>query len=105
MVLFGMLLLGDFALAMRDRSVEPVSAWYLKQLGVPNLLFAFIMSSFPSMLSLFLSPVISMKLDNHRGRWGRRIPFLLVSTPLAAVGLIGIAFTPLVIKEVHIHFP
>ncbi|EIQ00418.1 Major Facilitator Superfamily transporter [Opitutaceae bacterium TAV1] len=103
--LFCWLLFGDFAWSMRDRSVGPMSAWYLKQLGVPNLLFGLIISSFPALVGLILVPVISVKSDRHRGRWGRRIPFLLVTTPIAAFGMLGIAFTPFLAREVHVFFP
>lgn len=50
-------------------------------------------------------PVIGVKSDHHRGKWGRRIPFLLVTTPLAALGMLGLAVSPLVAKWVHSHFP
>ena len=103
--LFFLLLIGDFALAMRDRSIGPMAQWYLNHLGVPNLLFAILLSSFPAALSLLLGPIISFKSDRLRSRWGRRIPFLLVTTPLAAFGMIGVALTPLVAQWVHGHFP
>jgi MFS family permease len=63
------------------------------------------MTSFPAFVGFVLGPVISVKSDRHRGRWGRRIPFLLVTTPLAALGMIGLALTPLLAKWVHGHFP
>lgn len=103
--LFAWLLLGDFSWSMRDRSVGPMGQWYLNQLGVPNLLFGLLISSFPALIGLILGPVISVKSDRHRGRWGRRIPFLLVTTPVAAFGMIGLALTPLLAKWVHGHFP
>lgn len=103
--LFAWLLLGDFAWSMRDRSVGPMSQWYLNSLGVPNLLFGLLISSFPAFIGLVLGPIISVRSDRHRGKWGRRIPFLLVTTPLAAFGMIGLAVTPLVAKWVHGHFP
>lgn len=103
--LFAWLLLGDFAWSMRDRSVGPMSQWYLNNLGVPNLLFGLLISSFPAFIGLILGPVISVRSDRHRGKWGRRIPFLLVTTPLAALGMIGLGLTPLVATWVHGHFP
>ena len=103
--LFFLLLFGDFALAMRDRSIGPIAHWYLSHLGIPNLLFAILLSSFPAALSLILGPIISFKSDRLRSRWGRRIPFLLITTPLAALGMIGVAFTPVVAKWVHGQFP
>lgn len=104
-VLFAWLLLGDFSWSMRDRSVGPMAMWYLNHLGVPNLLFGLLISSFPALIGLVLGPVISVKSDRHRSRWGRRIPFLLVTTPLAAFGMMGIAVTPFIARWVHGHFP
>lgn len=103
--LFVFLLLGDFAWSMRERSVGPMAQWYLSQLNVPNLLFGLLISSFPALLGLILGPVISVKSDRHRSKLGRRIPFLLITTPLAAAGMIGLGFTPILARWVHSHFP
>lgn len=100
-MLFCWLLFGDFAWSMRDRSVGPIAHWYLNHLKVPNYLFALLLGSFPALISVVLSPIISVKSDRCRSRWGRRIPFLLVTTPIAALGMIGIAITPLVARWVH----
>lgn len=100
-VLFLWLLWGDFAWAMRDRSIVGMASWYLSSLQVPNWVFGILMSSFPGAVSLVLGPVISLKSDRHRGRWGRRIPFLLVTTPIAALGMVGLAFTPVLSKWLH----
>jgi len=99
--LFCWLLFGDFAWSMRDRSVGPMAQWYLKSLGVSNLLFGLLVSSFPALVTLVLGPVVSVKSDRHRSRLGRRIPFLLVTTPIAAFGMFGIAFTPFLARWVH----
>ncbi|AHF90824.1 MFS transporter [Opitutaceae bacterium TAV5] len=104
-VLFCWLLFGDFAWSMRDRSVGPMASWYLKNLGVSNLVFGLLVSTFPAAVTLVLGPIISVKSDRHRGKWGRRIPFLLVTTPMAACGMIGIAFTPYMARWVHGFFP
>ena len=103
--IFFWLLFGDFAWSMRDRSVGPMASWYLESLKVSNLWFGLILSSFPAFVGMILGPVISVKSDRHRGRWGRRIPFLLVTTPLAAVGMLGIAWTPVLAQWIHGRFP
>lgn len=90
---------------MRDRSVGPMAQWYLSHLGVPNLVFGLLISSFPALIGLILGPIIGVKSDRHRGKWGRRIPYLLITTPLAALGMIGLGLTPLVAKWMHGHFP
>jgi len=103
--LFFWLLLGDFAWSMRDRSVGPMAQWYLKTLGVSNLLFGLLISSFPAAIGLILGPVVSTKSDRHRGRLGRRVPFLLLTTPVAAVGMVGLAATPVLSRWVHTLVP
>ncbi|MDF3055807.1 MAG: transporter [Rariglobus sp.] len=104
-LLFFWLLLGDFVWSMRERSVGPMAHWYLNHLNVPSVVFGLLLSSFPALVSFILMPVIGVKSDNHRGKWGRRIPFLLVTTPLAALGMIGLAVSPIVARWVHSHFP
>jgi MFS family permease len=104
-VLFLWLLWGDFAWSMRDRSVGPMAQWYLDHLNVPSLLFALLISSFPAVLGMILGPIISVKSDRHRGPRGRRIPFLLVTTPIASFGMISLAFTPLLAKWIHGFMP
>ncbi len=103
--LFLWLLWGDFAWSMRDRSVGPMSQWYLNELGISDLLFGLLFSSFPALIGIVLVPIISVKSDRHRGRFGRRIPFLLVTSPIAALGMIGLALTPSLGTWVHGHFP
>lgn len=98
---FAWLLLGDFAWSMRERSVGPMSQWYLKNLGVSNLIFGLLLTSLPALISLVLGPIISVRSDRHRGRLGRRIPFLLITTPLAVGGIGGLALTPVLATWVH----
>jgi Na+/melibiose symporter-like transporter len=103
--LFAILLLGDFAWSMRDRSVGPMAQWFLDHQNVPSLVFGLLVSSFPALIGMVLGPVISVKSDRHRGRWGRRIPFLLVTTPIAAAGMIGLGVTPHIAAWGHATFP
>lgn len=100
-ILFLWLLFGDFAWSMRDRSVGPMALWYLKQLDVSNLLFGLLVSTFPGLIGLFLTPIISYRSDRYRSRWGRRIPFLLVTTPIAAFGMVGLGLTPIFAQWLH----
>lgn len=100
-VLFLLLLFGDFAWAMRERSVGPMAQWYLKHLDVPNFLYGLLISSVPAIIGLIFAPMISYRSDRHRGRRGRRIPFLLVTTPLAVSGMIGLAMCPILGPWLH----
>ncbi|RRK00036.1 MFS transporter [Opitutaceae bacterium TAV3] len=100
-VLFLWLLWGDFSWSMRDRSVGTMAQWYLTQMNVSQWTFALLTASFPAALHFILGPIISMKSDRHRGKYGRRIPFLLVTTPFAAVGMLGLAATPIIARWLH----
>ncbi|MFA6286511.1 MAG: MFS transporter [Opitutaceae bacterium] len=103
--LFLLLMMGDVAWSMRDRSVGPMAQWYLSHLNASNLLFGLLMTSFPAAIGLILGPILSVKSDRHRGKWGRRLPFLLLTTPFAALGMVGLALTPLISQWMHGHFP
>ena len=93
-ILFCWLLWGDFAWSMRDRSVPATLQVLLQKFGASDTLNGFICGSLPAILSMVISPIVSYKSDRHRGRWGRRIPFLLVPTPLIVLSLIGLACGP-----------
>jgi MFS family permease len=99
--LFCWLLWGDFAWSMRDRTVGPVLQMMLKKFSASDTLTGILLGSLPLIISMILSPVISYKSDNHRGRWGRRIPFLLIPTPFIALAMVGLAFSPLFGESLH----
>ncbi len=93
-VLFGWLLWGDFALSMKDRAIAPVAQIMLRNFSAPDWLVGLLVGSVPAGIGLILGPLISVKSDRHRGRWGRRIPFLLIPTPIVALAMFGLAVTP-----------
>ncbi|PAW77850.1 MAG: MFS transporter [Verrucomicrobia bacterium Tous-C9LFEB] len=99
--LFFWLLVGDFAWSMREKSVGPMAQWYLHHLMVPNFILGLLVSSLPAVIQLFVGPFISVKSDRTRSKWGRRIPFLFITTPMAALGMVGLGLTPLVAKWLH----
>ena len=92
--LFCVLLWGDFAWALKDRSVPQIVQLLMKNFGASDLLAGFLIGSLPGAISMILGPIISYKSDRHRGRWGRRIPFLLVPTPFIVLSMVGLAFSP-----------
>lgn len=100
-LLFFWLLLGDFALNLRDRSISPMIQLMLENEGVSDTAMALLISSLPPLLGLLITPIVSYRSDRLRSRWGRRIPFLIVPTPLAALAMVGIAFTPALAGALH----
>jgi MFS family permease len=93
-VLFFWLLWGDFAWSMRDRAVPSVVQLLLRKFEASDLLVGLLISSLPCAIAMILGPIISFKSDRHRGRMGRRIPYLLITTPVATLSMVGLAFSP-----------
>lgn len=92
--LFGWLLLGDFAWQLRERSITPLAQLLLKTFQISDTIVGFLIGSVPYAIGMLISPIFGYWSDRHRSRWGRRIPFLMVATPVAAVAMIAMAFIP-----------
>lgn len=93
-LLFCWLLFGDFAWTSRERAVTPLAQLMLKAGGASDTIVGLLAASLPAAMGMFVAPVVGYRSDRYRSRFGRRIPFLIVSTPLAAAAMIGIAFAP-----------
>ena len=101
LVLFFWLLWGDFAWSMRERSVPSVIQLLFKKFEASDTLTGLLMGSLPPALAMLITPIISYKSDRHRGRWGRRIPFLLIPTPIIILSLAGLAVGPKIGEWLH----
>src|SRR5437764_1392803 len=93
-LLFFWLLWGDFAFSLKERAVPPTLQVLLRTYGASALVFALITGSVHHIVAILVGPIISYNSDRHRGRFGRRIPFLLIPTPIAVGSMIGLAFSP-----------
>jgi MFS family permease len=94
LALFLWLLIGDFSWSIKERSISPVLQLMLKVFGASDLVVGLFMGALPSAISILLLPIISSGSDRHRGPLGRRIPYLLALTPVAAAGVICLGFSP-----------
>ena len=90
---YAWLLVGDFVWQLKERGLNPVAQFVLKELRASDFTIGLLVYSLPALLGMVLGPVVCTWSDRHRGRWGRRIPYLLIPTPLAAGALVGLAFT------------
>ena len=100
-ILFFWLLWGDFAWSMKDRAVTSVATLMVKSFGVSDFMFGLLILSFPNFTNAVLGPLVSYFSDRHRGRFGRRIPFLAFTVPFIVTGMLGLAFTPLLGEMLH----
>ena len=78
---------------MVETVVPSIIPLKFKHLGASNLLMGLILTSVPRIIGSTLNPIISFKSDRFRSRWGRRIPFILVTMPFLVFCFLGIAFT------------
>ena len=92
-VLFCWLLWGDFAWNMKERAMQPMSQMLFRQFEASNKFIGLMVTALPAALGMLLVPIIGVRSDNHRGRWGRRIPYLVLTTPLAAGAMVAMGFT------------
>jgi MFS family permease len=86
------LLWGDFAWSVRDRAIPSVIQLLFSKFGASNFVVGLLFSSLPAALGLVIGPIVGYKSDRLRTRWGRRIPFLIVTTPFIVISVAGLAF-------------
>jgi MFS family permease len=108
-ILFIWLLWGDFAWSIKERSVTPVVQILLKDFNASDTLTAVLIGTLPQAIMILLGPIVGSLSDRHRGRRGRRIPFLGIPIPFAVLAMVGLAFSPMIGMGLHhalgIHSP
>jgi MFS family permease len=92
--LFCWLLIGDFGWQLKERTLMASPQLFLKKFAASDFFVGLLVGSIPSALGMILGPLISVRSDRHRGRWGRRIPILLIPLPFVVVSMAGLALSP-----------
>lgn len=93
-VLFSWLLWGDFIFTLMESVMPSLLPLILKQHGASNREIAVIVTSIYMVINGILNPVISYNSDRFRSKWGRRRPFIFVTTPFVVLFLCLIPFAP-----------
>ena len=86
-VMFWMLW-GDFFFTLREALNPSLIPLQLRWAGAGDTLIGILGTSLPSAVAFFWFPVAGTQSDRHRGRLGRRRPFLLWCTPPVVLSLI-----------------
>jgi len=102
-MLFTWMLWGDFAAGLFGPVFGNFLPLYLKDLQASDFLIVTMMGSIGGAINILFLPGISRMSDNCRSRWGRRIPFLAITTPLKVFSLIMIGFAPEVGGWIYTH--
>ncbi len=93
-ILFIWLLWGDFIFNIFDIALlQQVMPLKLKALGASDTLNAAVNKSLAAFITFFMTPFISFRSDRHRGKTGRRIPFLRWSTPFVGLFMVLMGFS------------
>ena len=87
-MVFVWLLWGDFCFQLLDSNIPNILPLKLKELGAGDTTNAILNKTFAYAVAFLLAPVISFRSDRTRTRWGRRIPYLIWSTPFVGLFLI-----------------
>lgn len=103
---FFWMLWGDFCLMLMDSGVAPnLLTIQLSKQGASNAKIMFVSGTITQILQMAMVPFVSTWSDRHRGPLGRRMPFMLYSTPFIALFLIGLGFSPTMAQWMHAAMP
>jgi len=90
--LFFWIMLGDFAWMIAVTATPMMMPLYLKSISYSTQEMAWLMSM-GGIIGLMIGPLAGVWSDRLRSPWGRRRPFLLISTPLNGVCSLLMPFT------------
>lgn len=100
------MLWGDLCLNLMDSGVVPnVIPLQMSKYGASGFLIGLVTGTMMEILATLMVPVISTWSDRYRGRLGRRMPFILWTTPLLALFLALMGFSPAIGAWVKGLFP
>jgi maltose/moltooligosaccharide transporter len=102
-LVFFWLLWGDFCFTLMESVIPSIMPLRLEELHAPNLVMSLIVGTIPNAMNFLVNPVVSFRSDRHRGKWGRRIPFLLFPTPFITLCLVGMAYSAEIGQWLHTH--
>jgi len=92
--LFAWLLWGDFVVMLMMSVMPQLLPLSLKNYGASNAMIGLLVGTIPVAINFIFNPVISTISDRHRGRFGRRIPFLFWPTPIITLFLLLVGYAP-----------
>lgn len=92
-VLFMWLLWGDLCFTLMEIIEPSVLPFILKAQGASNFVMSVYITTIAGFFNLTVCPISSFWSDRYRSRKGRRLPFLVYSTPFVGLFLILTGFS------------
>lgn len=104
-VLFGWLLWGDFCFTLFESIGGPnILTLYLQDnFRASNLQVNVIFNVIPQLIGVFVGPILSFKSDRHRGPRGRRIPFMIWTTPFLCMFAAAMGYSDEIVAYIKAH--
>jgi len=104
-VLFSWLLWGDFCFTLFEGVGGPgIIPLYLQDnFHISNFQVNIMFNTIPMLIGAIMTPVLSFKSDRHRGRWGRRIPFMLFTAPFLCFFAAALGCSDLIMEYLKNH--
>jgi maltose/moltooligosaccharide transporter len=87
-MVFVWLLWGDFCFTLLDQNIPNLLPIKLNQIGAGDTTNSILNGTIAYAVTFFLAPIVSVRSDRTRSRWGRRIPYLFWSTPFVGLFLV-----------------
>lgn len=100
-IVFFWMLFGDFCFTMMEGVVPSLVPVMLKDISISNATIGLIAGTIPNILNLLFAPVVSYRSDRHRGKWGRRIPYLVLFSPIVAGCVVLTGYAPSIGAGLH----
>ncbi|MCC6422104.1 MAG: MFS transporter [Phycisphaerales bacterium] len=91
--LMAWLLWGDFVFFLMESVVPSILPLKLNELGASSTTIGLLITTLSATMNLIITPIVSFRSDRYRSRWGRRIPFLLVPTPMIGLLLVLLGYS------------
>lgn len=93
-IMFAWVLWGDFCFQLMEKlgGLSITGTYLMEKLDANLLTVKSLTFTLPMILGVILGPIISVKSDNLRSKYGRRIPFMLLTAPMLCFFLMGIGY-------------
>ena len=91
-LLFFWLFWGDICYTLMENMGGPIMQLKFEDLHSSNKTYMLFANTFPTLIFLFMNPIISFKSDRFRSKLGRRIPFIILTLPFLTAGLVALAY-------------
>ena len=86
------LLWGDFCFTLMEIVVPSIMPLKFDSIGAPNWVIGLVLTTIPNIMTALINPMISVRSDRFRSKWGRRIPFLAGATPFLVFFLVLLGY-------------